>query len=416
MKYVSASAVDGTVTAPASKSMAQRAVIAALLSRGKTLLRHLTPCDDTLAAIAVARSLGAVAEQRGDDWTITSDFPSRALPCPLSCGESGLLARMILPVAGLLPSGTRVEGRGSLARRPFDMVVEPLQSLGVRATTAAGLLPVHLSGRLTGGEARLDGSVSSQFLTGLLMALPLAPRDSTLHVTDLKSTPYIDMTLSLLRAFGIRVEREGYHRFSVPGQQVYTPRVHDVEGDWSAASCLLVAGSIAGRARVTNLDPASLQADRAILEILRLAGARVTVAPDRVTVERPSLLRPFTFDATGCPDLFPAAVALASCCGGTSSVAGAGRLAHKESDRAGALAREYGKLGITIRVEGDVMHVTGGEIRAAEVFSHDDHRVAMSLAVAALRSTGTVAIRGASSVNKSYPRFWSDFSRLHAAR
>jgi 3-phosphoshikimate 1-carboxyvinyltransferase len=393
--------------------VAQRAVVAALLARGTSVLRHLTPCDDTLAALEVARALGATVEETGEGYRVTSDFfAGGARGRRLSCGESGLLARMIVPVASLLPGTTRVEGRGSLTRRPLDLPLEALRALGAGVTTAGGFLPVTLEGGLAGGHATLDGGACSQLLTGLLMALPLARRDSVLRVNGLKSKPYIDLTIDLLRDFGVVIGREGHELFTARGGQAYVPRAYDVEGDWSGASCPLVAGCVAGSVTVTNLDGRSPQADRAIVEVMRRAGATVTVEAGRVTASRPGRLRAFEFDATGCPDLFPAAVALAACCEGTSRIAGATRLAHKESDRATTLREEFGRLGVLVRVEGDVMRVTGGEIGGGEVSARDDHRVAMALATAALRASGTVVIRGAGCVSKSYPRFWEDLRLL----
>jgi 3-phosphoshikimate 1-carboxyvinyltransferase len=416
-RSVHPSGVSGTIVAPASKSAAQRAIVAALLARGTSTLRHLTACDDTMAAVGIARALGAVVELTGEGCRVTSGFPAGITSDgerELSCGESGLLARVIVPVAALLPGTTRVNGRGSLLTRPLDMLVDPLRALGATVTTRDGRLPVTVTGRLTGGTATVDGSVSSQSLTGLLMALPLAPRDSTLFARDLKSKPYIDLTLALLRSFGVIVEHDDYRVFTLRGGQAYRAGDYPVEGDWSGASCPLVAGCVAGSVTVTNLDGRSPQADRAILEVARRAGARVAEdAPGCFTATRDDdVARAFDFDAGECPDLFPAIVALAACSRGTSRVAGAGRLTHKESNRALALQREYGKLGIAIRLEGDVMHVTGGEIRGGEVSAHDDHRVAMSLAVAALRAAAPVTIDGADSVSKSYPRFWDDLHRL----
>jgi 3-phosphoshikimate 1-carboxyvinyltransferase len=414
MKSVNASGVNGTITAPASKSVAQRAVVAALLTRGTSTLRHLSPCDDTDAALGVARALGASIESEGEGHRVTSDpFARNTSERELFCGESGLLARVIIPVASLLPGSTRVTGHGSLVNRPLDMVVAPLRDLGVTVHATAGRhLPVTLTGALTGGSATIDGSVSSQFLTGLLMALPLARRDSTLHVLDLKSKPYIDLTIDLLRAFGIIVEHDDYRLFRLRGRQEYHPCTYNVEGDWSGASCPLVAGCIAGSVTVTNLDERSPQADKAILEVMRRSGASVETRPGSVTATRPGVARAFEFDASESPDLFPAVVALAACCDGTSRLTGARRLVHKESNRALILQQEFSKLGITILLEGDTMRVTGGEIRGGEVSSHNDHRVAMSLATAALRATGTVTISEAGSVSKSYPRFWDDLRRL----
>ncbi|MDR2129684.1 MAG: 3-phosphoshikimate 1-carboxyvinyltransferase [Odoribacteraceae bacterium] len=416
-RLVEASGVSGTVVAPASKSAAQRAIVAALLAKGESVLRHVTPCDDTLAAVGVASALGATVETLGEECRVTSDFfAGRAGERHLSCGESGLLARMITPVAALLPGVTHVSGSGSLLTRPVEMLVRPLRQLGVEVTTTGGCLPLVLKGALRGGEATVDGTLGSQALTGLLMALPLAPRDSILHVTGLKSKPYIDMTIELLQAFGAIVEHDDYRVFTVRGGQAYRPRVYDVAGDWSGASCLLVAGCIAGSVTVSHLDDHSMQADRAILEVLRRSGAGVEVwrngHSSGVTTTRGDAARSFEFDAGECPDLFPALVALAACCKGTSRIIGADRLIHKESNRALVLQQEFGKLGISILVDGNVMLVTGGEIGGGELSAHDDHRIAMSLATAALRATGTVTIDGAECVNKSYPRFWNDLERL----
>ncbi|MDR3187855.1 MAG: 3-phosphoshikimate 1-carboxyvinyltransferase [Prevotellaceae bacterium] len=410
-KSVTFSTANGRIAAPASKSAAQRAVVAALLAGGTSTLRNLTLCSDTQAALDVAQALGARVEQRGSDYLITSDFfANSAEEISLFCGESGLLTRMVTPVAALLPQPVRVSGGGSLAARPMGMVEEPLRSLGATVATTGGLLPIRVQGRLRGGEASIDGSVSSQLLTGLLMALPLAQQPSTVRVSNLKSKPYVDLTVELLSSFGVSVEHENYEIFRIGGQQRYAACSYSVEGDWSGASCLLVAGAIAGSVTVENLNLASPQADREMLTALKLAGARVDVEPSgsgqsAVTASH-APLRAFTFDATDCPDLFPALVALASCCEGVSVVKGASRLAHKESNRALTLQKEFGALGIGVALCGDEMLITGGRITGGRVSSHNDHRIAMALATAGLRASGTVTIDQAESVEKSYPEFW----------
>jgi 3-phosphoshikimate 1-carboxyvinyltransferase len=294
------------------------------------------------------------------------------------------------------------------------MVAASLRQLGAVVTSNNGRLPLTLQGPIDGGRANIDGSISSQLLTGLLVALPLAPENSELLVADLKSKPYIDLTIDLLRAFGVEIHHRDYNHFIIPGRQTYRPASYNIAGDWSGASCLVVAGCIAGQVTVTNLDPDSPQADKAILEVARRAGARVTVDRDAVTASTPPRLSAFDFDATESPDLFPAIVALAACCEGVSNIAGARRLAHKESNRALTLQQEYAKLGVRVELSDDVMRVEGGPILPAEVSSRDDHRIAMSLATAALRSEGVVAIDGAESVSKSYPHFWDDLARLQA--
>jgi 3-phosphoshikimate 1-carboxyvinyltransferase len=416
-KSVKSSSANGRVAAPASKSVAQRAVVAALLANGTTTLRNLTLCSDTQAALGVAQALGAQVEQRGSSVLISSDFfANSAEKISLFCGESGLLTRMVTPVAALLSQPVEVHGHGSLTSRPIGMVEAPLRNLGATVATTGGLLPIRVQGRLRGGTASIDGSVSSQLLTGLLMALPLAQQPSTLHVSNLKSKPYVDLTVELLKSFGVSVAHEGYEVFRIGGGQRYTPCAYNVEGDWSGASCLLVAGAIAGCVTVENLNLSSAQADKEMLTALRRAGAQVCVEDDgsghsAVTVSQADLCA-FSFDATDCPDLFPAIVALASCCNGVSVVKGASRLTHKESNRALTLQKEFGALGVAVALRGDEMLITGGSIVGGSVRSHGDHRVAMALATAALRASGVVTIEQAESVEKSYPDFWKELGRL----
>ncbi len=413
-KSVSASEVSGTVVAPASKSVAQRAIVAALLANGTSTLHNLTLCNDTEAALGVARLLGADIQENGYSYRITAKGVA-SLPNEertLFCGESGLLTRMIMPVVSLLCSKTTITGHGSILERPVDMIAQPLRDLGASITTNNGSLPAVIEGAIKGGATNIDGSISSQMLTGLLLALPLASQDSTLYVRNLKSKPYIGITIDLLKSFGIAIENEGYEVFRIKGNQQYKATDYNVEGDWSGASCLLVAGCIAGNVTVNSLDINSPQADKAILDALRLANANVCIGHSKpfgsVTTTYSSSLQSFEFDATECPDLFPALVALAASCNGTSKIYGAKRLTHKESNRALTLQQEFGKLGIKIAVQDDLMLVTGGTVTGGEASSHNDHRIAMALATAALKATGKVTISQAESVSKSYPQFWDD--------
>lgn len=417
-RSVSVSEVNGTVVAPASKSVAQRAIVASLLATGTSTLHNLTLCNDTEAALGIAKLLGVDIEENGYDYHISSKGIADLLDeeRTLFCGESGLLTRMIMPVASLLRSKTTITGHGSMLERPVDMIVQPLLDLGAGITTNNGFLPAVIKGPLKGGTTNIDGSISSQVLTGLLLALPLAPQDSILHVHNLKSKPYIDITIDLLQSFGIAVENESYEVFRIKGGQRYKATNYNVEGDWSGASCLLVAGCIAGEVTVNNLDINSPQADKAMLDALQLANANVCIIENKpfssITTTYSHYLQSFEFDATECPDLFPALVALAASCNGTSKIYGAKRLTHKESNRALTLQQEFGKLGIKVDVQNDVMLITGGTVTGGEVSSHNDHRIAMALATAALKATDTVTINEAESVNKSYPRFWDDLQQL----
>jgi 3-phosphoshikimate 1-carboxyvinyltransferase len=320
---------------------------------------------------------------------------------------------MFSSIASLLPSGVELHGEGSLARRPVGMVEGPLAELGVACATAGGFPPVRVSGPLRAGRAAVDGSESSQFLTGLLLALPMAGGDSVLSVARLASRGYIDLTIDVARAFGADIERDNlFTEFRVRGNSPYKATVYDVEGDWSGAAFLLVAGAIAagaGGLEVTGLAMESSQPDRAIIDALELAGASLERIDGGWRVRRVPL-GGFSFDATDCPDLFPPLVALASRCSGVTTLRGASRLRAKESDRAAALAGEFGRLGLRVEVEGDLMTVAGlaseKKLSAGTVSSHGDHRIAMAAAVAALAGAGTVVIEGAGSVAKSYPDFF----------
>lgn len=422
MKEVSLySVLRGTIEAPSSKSYAQRAIVASLLCNGTSKLNKMVLCDDTEWAMKVANSLGGQVKKIDDTtYEITGGISYKEdgdrLFTPrthrLHVGESGLSARMFTPVASLCTRAVTIEGEGTLLERPMDLMVEPLRQLGVEVDSNNGKLPVRVKGPLLGGEADVDGSVSSQFLSGLLLALPMAEKGTTIHVSVLNSRPYIDMTLEVLEEFGITVDHSQYLEYYIEGNQEYIPQNYTIEGDWSAAAAMLVAGAIAGEVTVNNLNPLSKQADVAILRAVVSAGAQVLTDGDSVRVSRKEL-KGFKFDATHSPDLIPVLVALAANCEGKTTIKGTNRLKYKESDRAEALFSEFIKMGIQIDLSvDDQMTITGGEIKGATVSSHDDHRVVMSTAVAALRSDEEVMIEGADAVNKSYPNFWRDLHSL----
>jgi 3-phosphoshikimate 1-carboxyvinyltransferase len=305
-------------------------------------------------------------------------------------------------------------GANSLKKRPMFMIEEALNQLGVKCTSSGGFLPLTIRGPLAGGKCEIDGSVSSQLLTGLLMALPLASGNSEIRVNNLKSKPYIDMTIQLLNSYGIIVENSDYRMFHIPGNQKYTPHNYTVEGDWSGGAFLLVAGAINGHLFIQGLRNDSLQSDMSIINPLKKAGAQMNITDQQIEISR-SDLKAFEFDATESPDLFPPLVALASYCEGVSAIKGVSRLIYKESDRAKTLKEEFGKMNINIEIHDDNMNVTGGKPLSARVESHDDHRIAMALAVASLRASGKVSIRDSQCIAKSYPAFFDDLRQLGAA-
>ncbi len=407
---ITPSGVQGTITAPSSKSDMLRAVAAAYLTRKQCEIVHPSYCEDALAAFRIVEAFG-VQIRRTAERVVFVPAGSQ-IASVLDCGESGLCARMFPSVAALGKEQKTLTGHGSLLSRPMDMIEQPLRDLGVQCQTKNGLLPVLVQGPLRAGRTTVDASTSSQFLTGLLMALPLCEGASEVVVPELKSRPYVEMTLNVLAAFGIAIAHEQFHRFFIQGSQTYKAVTYHVEGDWSGASCPLVAGAIAGKVRVENLRYDSSQADTMILQALQRSGADLDIGDDYVEVRQRPLVG-FEFDATDCPDIFPALVALASYCRGKSVIYGAQRLTVKESDRGTALLTEFRKMGASIELYPDRMEIIGEiPLDGGTVESYHDHRIAMACAVAGLRSKHGVTIQNSACVAKSYPDFFDDLSVL----
>jgi 3-phosphoshikimate 1-carboxyvinyltransferase len=406
------SKLSGTARAPASKSHFIRLVAAAMLADGTSKINFPSACDDAMAMLNVARELGAEHKLEDDVLEIKGHpvFTGKKI---FYCGESGLAARLMIAIASLYQDEVIVNGGGTLLNRQPGDVIKPLQQLGVKCRLNKKKLPAKLQGAAKGGKIVVDGSESSQFVSGLLMALPLLKTDSELIVKDLKSRPYIDLTLETLKDFGIEIQHSEYKNFHIKGNQKYQPANIKVEGDWSGGAFLLVAAAIHGNISVEGLDISSQQADKAMLTALEDAEATVT-KKDSSLIVGADRLKAFNFDATHCPDLFPPLAVLAANCDGVSIIKGVSRLTHKESNRAAALKEELGKLDIRIENKGDEMFVAGGEIMGGTISSRYDHRMAMAGAVAALTATGKVEIRHAESVSKSWPEFFKDLTSLGA--
>lgn len=437
------SLIGGTIIAPASKSAMQRACALALLHNGQTIVTNPGQSNDDKAALEIIQHLGAQVQQMSDDKISITGNSSLEGFAPsgngnsvqsevkegvkegigFSCGESGLSIRMFTPIAALSSSPVKIVGSGSLLSRPMDFFDEILPQLGVEISSNEGKLPIVVTGPLVPTNITVDGSLSSQFLTGLLIAFAkAADKPVSISVTNLKSKPYVDLTLHMMSFFGYAVKNENYERFHITppatAEKSSPPSVinYTVEGDWSGAAFLLVAGVIAGKTVVKGLDVFSTQADKAVLQALMMSKAIISITPEEITVEPAVVLQPFHFDATDCPDLFPPLVALAAYCDGTSVIEGVSRLMHKESNRALTLQEEFGKLGVVIKLQDDLMIIEGGtEIHGAEVRSHHDHRIAMALAVAALKATGETTIDDAEAINKSYPTFYEHLQHLGAS-
>ena len=403
--------VSGTIIAPPSKSMAQRAIAAALLANGTTRIFLGTHAEDIEASIRIVSALGAKVTSDGSNCIAVTGGLSPVSE-EIDCGEAGLSMRMFSSIAALSPKKLKLVGRGSLETRPMKAVEEFLVGLGATVSLNGELPPISIQGPIKPGRISIDGSLSSQFLTGLLLALPTLPGDTTLDVRNLKSKPYVEMTLELIADFGVKIEHNSeLSNFFIPGNQKYLARDYKVEGDWSGASFLAVAGAIAGEVTIENLRTDSKQADRRIVDAILAFGALLTSLEHSLKIKKSSN-KSFTFDATECPDLFPPLVALAANANGVSKIKGVHRLKHKESDRENALTSEFKKLGIKIQTEEDYLVVVGGPITGGKVFSHYDHRIAMALAVAGLNASGAVEIEQPECVAKSYPDFYKDLESL----
>ncbi|MGQ0739791.1 MAG: 3-phosphoshikimate 1-carboxyvinyltransferase [Bacteroidota bacterium] len=411
--------LKGTVQAPASKSSMQRALAAALLRKGETVIMNPGHSDDDKAALGIIQELGATIKINNEELIINSSGISPVTD-EVNCGESGLSIRMFTPLAALSDKKITINGSGSLATRPMDFFDEILPQLGVKIKSNGGKLPIIIQGPLQPKNIEIDGSLSSQFLTGLLMAYSAVnASDVIIRVISLKSKPYIDLTLDVMKRFGLKVpENKNYEEFifrkdTTPGSRLLTPG-YTVEGDWSGGAFLLVAGAIAGPVAVRGLDLTSTQADKAVVDALMSSNAGIAIEAKGIKIHT-SPVNGFDFDATDCPDLFPPLVALAAYCKGETRIKGVSRLSHKESSRGLALQHEFGKMGVEVGLNDDWMIIHGGgRVKGAILHSHHDHRIAMACAVAALRADGETIIEEAGAVKKSYPDFFGDLKSLGA--
>lgn len=412
------SLINGTIRSPRSKSDMQRACAAALLHIGSTIIFDPGRSNDDLAALDVIQKLGAQVEDLGDRILISSNG-IRPFENQIHCGESGLGIRMFTPIAALSNQHLTILGKGSLVNRPMDFFDEIFPQLAIKITSNNGKLPLHIEGPLVPTNITVDGSLSSQFLTGLLMAYAASnAKDVTITVKDLKSKPYIDLTLRVLKDFGMKVPQVSHHElFYFSDEEHSAPKgefSYTIEGDWSGAAFLFVAGAINAPIVIEGMRSDSVQADMKIIDAIRDAGAELILEGTNYRVS-PAVLTAFEFDATECPDLFPPLVALAAYCKGTTKIKGVSRLAHKESNRGLTLQDVFGKMGIMIDLDSDIMLVHGGsQPKGANVSSHHDHRIAMAAAVAALGAEGPVVITDAEAIEKSYPAFYKDLLQLGA--
>lgn len=413
--------LSGRIFVQPSKSMTHRLLFCALLAQGTSCIDNVVLSDDIKATLNACEALGA--EVRIEKSTafagrrqvvISSGGFVRPVRSVIDCMESGTTARFVIPVSRLCDLPVTVTGKGRLVTRPFDVYRELLPAKGVEYSDKGGKMPISLKGRLVPGDYELRGDVSSQFISGLLLALPFLDGDSAVRITGpLESRSYVEMTVDALERFGIKIEHSGDFRlFRIPGRQHAKACSLAVEGDWSQAAFFCILGAISGEIAIEGLDKASLQGDRIIFDIVREMGADA-VWDKNVLRVRPGILRSIQVDASQCPDLVPAVAAGAALCPGKSCITNAKRLRLKESDRLHAVASELGKLGACVEEEPDGLVIQGVKrLKGATVDGWNDHRIVMALAVASSCAEGCVEIKGHDAVSKSYPGFWDDFRRL----
>ena len=401
--------LSGDIAAIASKSDAHRLLILAALSKGETKLAMERRSEDIDATIGCLRSLGAEISLLPDGVLVRGIERVNQNPL-LDCGESGSTFRFLLPVAAALCEQARFIGGGRLPERPIGELMRAMEGHGV--TFSADRLPFSTNGKLTGGDFSLPGNVSSQYLTGLLLALPLLAEPSTISLTTkLESAAYVDITLHALRRFGVSVlvADESYR---IPGgQTIHSAGELRVDGDWSNAAFFLVAGAIGAPVRLTGLNLNSPQGDKAILDALLAFGASLKATAKAIFVS-PAPLFGCEIDVGETPDLLPILAVLGACANGETRLVNAARLRLKESDRLASVSAMLRALGASVEERADSLIVTGGKLTGGTVDSCKDHRIAMSAAIASIRCRGEVTILGADAVNKSYPAFFEDFNRL----
>jgi 3-phosphoshikimate 1-carboxyvinyltransferase len=413
------SQISGNIYAPASKSSMQRACAAALVRKGDTIIHNPGISSDDKAALGVIQALGATVENLKDSSLKIISDGVKPISDTVNCGESGLGIRMFAPIVALSEKEITIQGEGSLLNRPMDFFDEVLPQLGVQIISNNGKLPLKLKGPLQPKNITIDGSLSSQFLTGLLLAYAASDaKDVTITVNNLKSKPYVDLTLAVMEEFNLKEpENKNYEAFYFGSETSnYEPIFNDytIEGDWSGGAFLLVAGAIAGDIKIEGLNIASTQADKEVLKALMDCGCKILIEEKQIEISSGEL-KAFQFDATDCPDLFPPLVALASYCKGTTEIEGVHRLTHKESNRALTLQEEFEKMGIEIELQGNKMLIKGGTgVKGAHVHSRHDHRIAMACAIAALKAESETVIDDAEAVNKSYPNFYEHIQSLGA--
>ena len=414
--------LSGEVCAPPSKSYTQRMLIAAALSNGTSKVSNPLLSEDTEATLRVITALGAKVKQPEGCWTITGAKPLQSAKEPIDCGESGATLRFMIPVAALASGSSALVFGGSLERRPIEPLLQSLKELGAKAQTQklGDKNAVFVEGGgILGGKTSIPGDVSSQFISGLMFACPLAKKDTDIILTTpLESVDYVKMTKYVLAKHGVKVDiQKNFERIYIPANQTYKPCDCRVPGDFSSAAFLLAAAAITNsKVQINDLDYESVQGDKAILSILKHMGVAGKVCENSVEINGTgSSLEALNINAKNIPDLVPACAVLACYAKGASRISGAQRLRLKESDRLSSLYVELRKMGAHIEMDASSLTVKGPcVLHGAVIDPHNDHRIAMACSVAALGAEGETTIQNAECVRKSYPQFFTHLRKIGA--
>lgn len=406
--------LEGKVNIPPSKSLAHRAIICAGLAEGVSEIENINFSKDITATTEGMSSLGMeVTDKDGKLFIDGSGFMSNDSSVTIDCNESGSTIRFLIPIAMVKDIESTFTGRGKLVSRPLNTYYEIFEKQGIEYLTTNGELPLTVKGNLKSGEFNVRGDISSQFISGLLFALPLLKEDSVVNITtNLESVGYVDLTLDTMKKFGVKIKNDNYKSFYIKGNQKYKSQKYRVEGDFSQAAFWLVAGTLGSSVDAVDLNLESLQGDKAILEIIEKMGGSIIETEDGIKA-LPTQTHGATIDVSQCPDLVPVLAVLASLSEGETRIINAERLRIKESDRLAAITSELKKLGANIEELKDGLVISGvDKLTGGEVESHNDHRIAMALAVASTRCTGKVTIKDSKCVEKSYPHFFEDLKKL----
>jgi len=388
--------LKGEISVPPSKSISHRALIAAALAEGESIVADVLDCEDTRATEDALTALGAVITHEGN-ITKVKGISSPAEKAAINCRESGSTLRFMIPVTAALGTEASFSGEANLPNRPITPFLEELPRHGIEFLSEK--MPYVIKGKLTGGDFPVTGDISSQFITGYMMALPLTGEKCTISLTsELQSRPYALLTADVMKSYGVNVSI-GENIFEIPAQSRFISCDYSVEADMSQAAFFLVGDAIGGSITPTNLRYDSVQGDRAIIDIVKQF--------------KESGGQAFDVNAEDIPDLVPIMTVLACFAKGTSHIAGCGRLRIKECDRLAAISDELNRLGAKIEAGEDSLTIHGVEsLHGGECETYSDHRIAMSLAIASQRCTEPVIIKGAQCVSKSYPTFFEDFRML----